>query len=164
MVRDVTTRWNSTYNMLEFAVQYCPAIDAMTAIRDLDLCKYELASSEWKITAELHDVLKVCLDFLVFYLFLTFSNRSSRTLSSFFLVEHPISPLSFLPWTTSTRCSPCLQTACTSFPLQYMLLSLLGKVLWTSTTIKPTSPKSIVSQWVRSFSILYFPFYQFWFL
>jgi len=69
MVRDVTTRWNSTYDMLEFAIQYHPAIDAMTAIRDLDLRKYELVALEWKIAAELRDVLKVGL--LVFnFLFL----------------------------------------------------------------------------------------------
>jgi hypothetical protein len=53
MVHNVTTCWNSTYGMLVFAVQYRPAIDAMTAIRNLDLGKYELASSEWKIAAEL---------------------------------------------------------------------------------------------------------------
>jgi len=129
MVRDVTTRWNSTYDMLEFAVQYRPAIDAMTAIRDLDLRKYELASSEWKIAAELRDVLKVRLDIIIFYLFLRISNRSSRMLPSFSLVEHQIFPLSFLPWTTSTRCLPHHRTAHTSFPWPFVLPLLSGKVL-----------------------------------
>ena len=52
--RDVSTCWNSTYDMLEFA------IDAMTAVRDFDLCQYELLPTEWDIAAKLRDVLKVC--------------------------------------------------------------------------------------------------------
>jgi hypothetical protein len=59
MPRDVTTRWNSTYDMVEFAVKYRAAIDAMTAARDLDLRKYELIPEEWEIAKELRDVLKV---------------------------------------------------------------------------------------------------------
>ena len=39
---DVSTCWNSTYDMLEFAIEYCAAIDAMTTICDFDLCQYEL--------------------------------------------------------------------------------------------------------------------------
>jgi hypothetical protein len=39
--------------MLQFALQYQVAIDAMTAIRSFDLCKYEMVSVEWKIAAEL---------------------------------------------------------------------------------------------------------------
>lgn len=74
MVRDVTTCWNSTYDMLDFAIQYRPAIDAMTAIHDLDLRKYELVALEWKIAAELRDVLKVGL--LVFnFLFLLLTSN-----------------------------------------------------------------------------------------
>ena len=45
--------------MLEFAIQYRVAIDAMTAVCDFDLHKHELVSSEWDIATELRDVLKV---------------------------------------------------------------------------------------------------------
>ena len=45
--------------MLDFAIQYRVAIDAMTAVRDFDLRKYELVSSEWGIAKELRDVLRV---------------------------------------------------------------------------------------------------------
>ncbi|KAH8987625.1 hypothetical protein EDB92DRAFT_1801297, partial [Lactarius akahatsu] len=58
MPRDVATRWNSTYDMLEFAIQYRPAIDLMTAVRE-ELRKYKLVSEEWRIAKELQDVLKV---------------------------------------------------------------------------------------------------------
>ena len=63
MPQDVSMRWNSTYDMLEFAIQYHIAIDAMTAVRNFDLHQYELGSTEWDIAAKLRDVLKVC-DFL----------------------------------------------------------------------------------------------------
>jgi len=59
MPQDVSTCWNSTYDMLEFAIEYRVAIDAMTAIRNFDLHQYELLPTEWDIAAELQDVLKV---------------------------------------------------------------------------------------------------------
>ena len=67
MPRDVSTRWNSTYDMLEFAIRYCIIIDAMTAIHEYDLCKYELVSTEWKIATELQDILMVSTPFLPFF-------------------------------------------------------------------------------------------------
>jgi hypothetical protein len=57
--RDVATRWNSTFDMLDFAVKYCPAINTMTAARDLGLRNYELHQVEWKIAEDLGGVLKV---------------------------------------------------------------------------------------------------------
>ena len=37
MPRDVSTRWNSTYDMIVFALEYCKAIAAMTADADNNL-------------------------------------------------------------------------------------------------------------------------------
>ena len=45
--------------MLEFAIQYRVAIDAMTAVHDFGLRKYELVPAEWSIAKELRDVLEV---------------------------------------------------------------------------------------------------------
>jgi len=59
MPHDVATRWNSTYDMLDFTVKYRMAIDTMTAARDLGLRNYELEQAEWKIAEDLREVLKV---------------------------------------------------------------------------------------------------------
>jgi len=67
MPRDVSTRWNSTFDMLDFAIQYRPAIDTMTAARDFGLRQYELVPAEWKIASELRDVLKVSKFLLLLY-------------------------------------------------------------------------------------------------
>ncbi|KZV81576.1 hypothetical protein EXIGLDRAFT_576533, partial [Exidia glandulosa HHB12029] len=37
MPRDVRTRWNSTFDMLEMALRYRPVIDSITSQRDLGL-------------------------------------------------------------------------------------------------------------------------------
>ena len=60
MPRDVSTRWNSTFDMLKFAIEYCLAIDTITAERSMNLCDYELGKEEWKVAEELCEVLKVC--------------------------------------------------------------------------------------------------------
>jgi hypothetical protein len=58
MPRDITTRWNSTYNMLEFTVEYRPAINEITGGRGLSLRRYELNEEEWLLAGQLRDVLK----------------------------------------------------------------------------------------------------------
>lgn len=59
MPRDVTTRWNSTFDMLDFAVDHVTAIDTITADRDMKLRQYELSEGDWAIARQLRDVLKV---------------------------------------------------------------------------------------------------------
>ncbi|KAG2112271.1 uncharacterized protein F5147DRAFT_527450, partial [Suillus discolor] len=60
MPRDVSTRWNSTFDMLNFALQYRNAIDVIVDKRKLGLGEYALEDGEWMLVKQLHDVLKVC--------------------------------------------------------------------------------------------------------
>ena len=60
---DVATRWNSTYDMLEFAAEYRAALNVMTADRDMNLRKFELSKKEWSMASELCEVLRVRLYF-----------------------------------------------------------------------------------------------------
>jgi hypothetical protein len=57
MPRDVATRWNLTYEMLEFADEYRAALNVMTADHDMNLRKFELSKKEWAMATELCEVL-----------------------------------------------------------------------------------------------------------
>jgi hypothetical protein len=57
MPRDVTTHWNSTYNMLVFTLEYRKAIDENSY--DREIWKYELEEEEWKLVQQLCDILEV---------------------------------------------------------------------------------------------------------
>ena len=59
MPRDVSTRWNSTYDMLCFAIEYCAAIKIITAERKNDLRQFELTEEEWAVAKELREILEV---------------------------------------------------------------------------------------------------------
>lgn len=63
MPRDVSTRWNSTYDMIEFAIKYRTALDIMTANRDMNLRQFEMSKKEWNMALELSEVLQVRLSF-----------------------------------------------------------------------------------------------------
>ena len=63
MPRDVSTRWNSTYDMLEFAVDNREALDAITGNQKMKLRNFELSEEDWEIATKLRDVLKVMFQF-----------------------------------------------------------------------------------------------------
>ena len=59
---NVSTHWNSTSDMLNFALNYHLAIDWITSNQELNLHKYELEDDEWAIAENLWDTLKVHID------------------------------------------------------------------------------------------------------
>jgi hypothetical protein len=59
MPRDVTTRWNSTVGLLEYALKHRKAVDLITQQRELGLRKFELMDNEWVIVEQLQSVLQV---------------------------------------------------------------------------------------------------------
>ena len=65
MPRDVATRWNSMYDMLEFTINYRAALDLMTGDHNMNLGKFELSKKEWSMASELSEVLYV--HFSVFF-------------------------------------------------------------------------------------------------
>ena len=59
MPRDVATRWNSTLDLLEYALEHHKAIMLVTQRRELGLRDLELTDEEWAIIEQLQIVLKV---------------------------------------------------------------------------------------------------------
>jgi hypothetical protein len=57
--RDVVTRWNSTHDMMQFALKYRKPIDSITADKSLSLRKYELDNDDWKVIEDLLAMLHV---------------------------------------------------------------------------------------------------------
>jgi hypothetical protein len=59
-------RWNSTYDMMKFALTYREAIDKITADKSLKLRRYELDNNNWVIVEDLVSVLEVFLSYFVY--------------------------------------------------------------------------------------------------
>lgn len=64
MPRDVSTQWNSAFDMTDFAVSYHQVLKAMTDKQKLGLAGLAIDDSEWELLTQLHDVLKVCAYFM----------------------------------------------------------------------------------------------------
>ncbi|KDQ54146.1 hypothetical protein JAAARDRAFT_135855, partial [Jaapia argillacea MUCL 33604] len=58
MPRDVSTRWNSTFDMIDFALEYRVPLDAISSDCNNDLQAFELTETEWLIAKQLQDILK----------------------------------------------------------------------------------------------------------
>jgi hypothetical protein len=67
MPRDVRTRWNSTYAMVEFAINHRKLLDLLGGDRANGLRDLELKAEEWRIVGQLQDVLKVRLSSFCWY-------------------------------------------------------------------------------------------------
>jgi len=56
---DISMWWNSTYDMLCFAVEYRQAIERMTSDWKNNLHQFELEEDKWLIVTQLKDMLEV---------------------------------------------------------------------------------------------------------
>ena len=56
---NVATRWNLTFNLLEYVLNHQKAVNTITQWQDLGLRKYELGNHEWRLVEQLCNVLKV---------------------------------------------------------------------------------------------------------
>ena len=149
MPHDVSTRWNSTYDMLAFAIKYRAAIDSMTAARDLGLRDYELDSVEWTMAGEVEEVLKVRQFFISSSMLTQFNlSRFLRTLLSFSLAELQTWPPSSQRWTTLTRFLRPRLIALLNFSLPFEQLLRLARELWTVTMTKRTNLRCTGLPWV----------------
>ena len=57
--QDVSMCWNSTFDMLDMALEYQKGVIAMTERQQNGLHNLELSDNEWDILGKLCDVLKV---------------------------------------------------------------------------------------------------------
>jgi hypothetical protein len=56
---NVKTHWNSTYDMLTFALKYRDGINELISNLKNGLCDFELDDTEWDLAEGLRDILKV---------------------------------------------------------------------------------------------------------
>jgi hypothetical protein len=56
---DVRTRWNTTYDMLQFTYEYKDAINKITDMRKMKLQDYEIELHKWDIVKQLQDILAI---------------------------------------------------------------------------------------------------------
>jgi hypothetical protein len=104
--RDVRTRWNATYTMLDEAYTLRAAVNKITEMRDMKLRKYEIEAHEWEILRQLRDLLKVSSELAYRLTARQLNNRFRYSVMRhifFHAAAHPASRRSSPPWTTSTN-------------------------------------------------------------
>ncbi len=57
--QDVSTWWNSMFNMITAFLEYKLAVRKITPKQDNGLCKQQLSKAEWGVVQDLQDVLQV---------------------------------------------------------------------------------------------------------
>ena len=67
MLCDVSTWWNSTFDMLNFAVDNKAAINKLTGDQSMELQTFELHNSDWEIARQLHNTLQIFKDATMFF-------------------------------------------------------------------------------------------------
>ena len=124
LLRDVSTCWNSTFDMLDCALRYRAGIDGITDKQKLGLSNYGLDEHKWVFLEQLHDVLKVHsgISTVFNHAEIMWQSRFSRMLRSSFPTEHPTLPWSSLPWISLMTCSLLVySTSRTSVPQSTLL-------------------------------------------
>ncbi len=146
--RDIRTRWNVTYDMLDFTYQYKKAINKITNIQEMKLHAYKIKLHKWEIVKQLCDFLKVNNITFVPSDLMFFIRFSKMLLCSFHVAAHLTLHLSSLPWITSINIWHW-QPPATSMTLPSGLPLQSGRKLWTGIMTGRTIWSYIGLQWVR---------------
>ena len=77
MPPDVSTCWNSAFDMVDFGILYNQVIESVTDKRQLGLVDFTINEHEWKLLQQLRDVLKVRTED---YIILCSSNNQPQVL------------------------------------------------------------------------------------
>ncbi|KAF5356700.1 hypothetical protein D9758_013728 [Tetrapyrgos nigripes] len=103
--RDVTTRWNSSCDMIEYCIEKKKYYRAITS-EDLEngLQQYALTKREWKLAEQLKDVLEVLRDATLFFY------RSTPNLATVVPVLDEIDR-KFTEWALNTTLDPAIHAA-----------------------------------------------------
>ncbi|KAF5331299.1 hypothetical protein D9758_018118 [Tetrapyrgos nigripes] len=103
--RDVTTRWNSSCDMIEYCIKKKKYYRAITS-EDLEngLQQYALTKREWKLAEQLKDVLEVLRDATLFF------SRSTPNLATVVPVLDEIDR-KFTEWALNTTLDPAIRAA-----------------------------------------------------
>jgi len=62
MPQDVSTRWNSAFDMVDFGILYDQVIESVMDKRRLGLADFAIDKHEGKLLQQLRDMLKVRID------------------------------------------------------------------------------------------------------